>query len=175
MIRNATVHDVPRISEIINSHAEMGRMLFKSYQQLYEGLRDFAVFEENGKVLGCVALTIIWADLAEVRSLAVDRKAQGRGIGRQLVEWAICEARRLHIRKVMSLTYEQKFFEKMGFHVVNKDSLPLKVWSDCVACPKRDDCDEIAMLMTLDDVPEVKMPTARPVSRGRLFPIITDD
>jgi len=72
VIRNATIHDVPRISEIINSHAGLGKMLFKSYAQLFESLRDFAVYEEDGRVLGCVALSIIWADLTEVRSLAVD-------------------------------------------------------------------------------------------------------
>ena len=77
MIRSATVYDVPRIQEIINSHAELGRMLFKSLAQLYEDLRDFAVYEEDGQILGCVGLTIIWADLAEVRSLAVDGNHQG--------------------------------------------------------------------------------------------------
>src|ERR1043165_1079895 len=102
MIRSATVYDVPRIQEIINSHAELGRMLFKSYTQLYEDLRDFAVYEEDGQVLGCVGLTIIWADLAEVRSLAVDATATGRGIGRQLVQWTIDEARRIQIRRVFA-------------------------------------------------------------------------
>src|SRR5688500_5761330 len=126
MIRPATVHDVPRVSAIINSHAELGRMLFKSYAQLYEGLRDFAVYEQDGKVLGCTALSIIWADLAEVRSLAVDEAARGQGIGRKLTEWCIEEARRLQIRRIMSLTYEQAFFEKLGFIVVDKDTLPLK-------------------------------------------------
>src|SRR5437588_7823862 len=99
MIRPATVHDVPRISEIINSHAELGKMLFKSYAQLYEDLRDFGIYEENGRLAGCVALTIIWADLAEVRSLAVDEGSRGRGIGRQLVQWSIQEARRLGIAR----------------------------------------------------------------------------
>jgi len=175
MIRNATVHDVPTMCMVINQHAEIGKMLFKNHQQLYEGLRDFAVWEEKGKVLGCVGLTIIWADLAEVRSLAVDRKHHGKGIGRKLMEWAIAEARRLQIRRVMSLTYEQKFFEKLGFVVVSKDSLPMKVWSDCVACPKRDDCDEIAMVLTLEDVPAVKYPAPRPSPRGMRFPIIEED
>src|SRR3954464_13937126 len=120
MIRNATVHDVPRISEIINSHAELGKMLFKSYAQLYEALRDFAVAERDGpngtsQVVGCVGLTVIWADLAEIRSLAVDNDYRGRGIGRELVQWTIEEARRLQIRRIMSLTYEQGFFEKAGF------------------------------------------------------------
>ena len=173
MIRTATVHDVPRISEIINSHAELGRMLFKSYAQLYESLRDFAVFQrDDGKVLGCTALAIIWADLAEVRSLAVDETARGQGIGRALTEWCIAEARRLQIRRLMSLTYEQAFFEKLGFVVVDKDTLPLKVWSDCVRCPKREGCDEIAMVRTLEDVPVIAAPKTAMTPRGVSVPVL---
>jgi amino-acid N-acetyltransferase len=178
MIRPATVHDVPRISEIINSHAELGRMLFKSYAQLYETLRDFAVYQldtpeaDAGKVVGCTALAIIWADLAEVRSLAVDEGYRGRGIGRKLTEWCVAEARRLQIRRLMSLTYEQAFFGKLDFRVVEKDTLPLKVWSDCVRCPKRDGCDEIAMVRTLEDVPVVAMPAATPTPRGVSIPVL---
>jgi amino-acid N-acetyltransferase len=172
MMRPATVYDVPRIQEIINSHAELGKMLFKSLAQLYEALRDFAVYEEDGQVVGCVALTVIWADLAEIRSLAVDSSCIGRGIGRKLVEWCIDEARRLHIRKLMALTYEQRFFEKLGFEVVAKENLPLKVWSDCVRCPKRDGCDEIAMLRVLADVPIVQISTAAPTPRGMAIPVL---
>lgn len=172
MIRAATVYDVPRIQAIINSHAEFGKMLFKSLAQIYENLRDFAVAEEEGKIVGCVALTIIWADLAEVRSLAVDGGHHGKGIGRQLVEWAVSEARRLHIRKIMALTYEQRFFERLGFVVVEKDSLPLKVWSDCVRCPKREGCDEIAMVRVLEDVPVVETPGAAPTPRGVSIPVL---
>src|SRR3982751_6781023 len=84
MIRRATIHDVPRIQEVINSHAELGKMLFKSYAQLYETLRDFAVYELDGTVVGCVADAIVWADLTEVRSLAVDDRFRGRGIGSDL-------------------------------------------------------------------------------------------
>src|SRR5918993_500638 len=174
MIRAATIHDVPRIQEIINSHAELGRMLFKSYAQLFEDLRDFGVYEENGRVLGCVALTIIWADLAEVRSLAVDERAIGRGIGRKLVEWSVEEARRLQIRRLFALTYEQRFFERLGFEVVPKESLPLKVWSDCVRCPKNDNCDEIAMVRTLHDVPAPQLPDAAPTPRGVSIPVLSN-
>src|SRR3954469_22448749 len=163
MIRPATIHDVPRIQEIINSHAELGKMLFKSYAQLYEDLRDFAVVERDGRVVGCVALTIICADLAEIRSLAVDDAQRGHGIGKELVAWTIDEALRLQIRRIMALTYEQQFFEKFGFEVVDKSALPLKVWSDCVRCPKRDGCDEIAMVKTLD-VPMIVMATTPPTA-----------
>jgi amino-acid N-acetyltransferase len=174
MIRPATIHDVPRIQEVINSHAELGRMLFKSLAQLFEDLRDFAVYtDEGGEVVGCCALTIIWADLAEVRSLAVDESQRGKGIGSKLVEWAVAEARRLGIRKIMSLTYEQRFFEKLGFEVVPKEALPLKVWSDCVRCPKRDGCDEIAMVRTLHDVPVPQgVPVATPTPRGVSIPVL---
>jgi len=172
MIRAATVRDVPRVAEIINSHAELGRMLFKSYAQLYEDLRDFAVYEKDGRVVGCCGLAIIWADLTEIRSLAVDDAFRGQGIGRRLTEWAVDEARRLQIRRIMSLTYEQAFFEKLGFEVVNKDALPLKVWSDCVKCPKRDGCDVIAMVRTLHDVPMIVMPTAAPTPKGVSIPVL---
>jgi amino-acid N-acetyltransferase len=189
IIRPATIHDVPRVQEIINSHAELGRMLFKSYAQLFEALRDFAVCElepaerpgngdgrpacgSESPIMGCVALTIVWADLAEVRSLAVDEACRGKGIGSRLVEWCVEEARRLHIRKIFALTYEQRFFERLGFEVVAKESLPLKVWSDCVRCPKNDNCDETAVVKTLADVPVVELPGATPTPRGVSIPVL---
>lgn len=176
MIRPATIHDVPRMQEIINSHAELGKMLFKSLAELYEGLRDFAVFEietpRGRQVVGCCALTIIWADLAEVRALAVDDTRRGMGVGRQLVEWCMAEARRLGIRKLMSLTYEQKFFGKFGFVTVPKETLPLKVWSDCVKCAKNANCDEIAMVLELTDVPLISAPAAAPTPRGVSIPVL---
>jgi amino-acid N-acetyltransferase len=173
MIRNATIADVPLMQAVINSHAELGKMLFKSYGQLYENLRDFAVYEEDGQLMGCVGLAILWADLAEVRSLAVHEKYRGRGIGTRLVKWCLEEGRRLQIRKVMSLTYEQHFFERMGFEVVEKETLPLKVWSDCVKCPKNDNCDEIAMVHVLHDVPIMaEHLAAPPTPRGVSIPVL---
>ena len=172
MIRPMTIYDVPRVQEVISSHAELGKMLFKSYAQLYENIRDFAVFEDDGKILGCVGLAIIWADLAEVRSLAVDETARGRGIGTALVNWCLGEAQRLNIRKVMSLTYEKRFFAKLGFEVVEKDTLPMKVWTDCVHCSRKDNCDEIAMVKWMD-VPEWKSPVAPPTPRGVSIPVLS--
>lgn len=172
MIRSATIHDVPRIAEVINSHAELGKMLFKSYAQLYEDLRDFGVYEIDGQIVGCVALTIIWADLAEVRSLAVEDECRGKGIGTALVEWTIGEGRRLGIRRLMALTYEQQFFAKLHFDVVAKETLPLKVWSDCVRCPKRDGCDEIAVVRVLADVEVPSMPAATPTPFGVSIPVL---
>src|SRR5207237_8953979 len=147
-------------------------MRFKSYAQLYEDLGDFAVYEREGKIVGCTGLAIIWADMTEIRSLAVDDAYRGQGIGRRLVDWCVEECRRLQIRRLMSLTYEQVFFEKFGFEIVDKDTLPLKVWSDCVRCPKREGCDEIAMVKTLHDVPLSVAPVAAPTPRGVAIPVL---
>ena len=174
MIRPATIHDVPRIQEIINSHAELGKMLFRSLAQLYEGLRDLAVYELDRRAVGVVGLSILWADLAEVRSLAVDEAYRGRGIGSRLVEWTIEDARRMQIRRLMALTYEQRFFEKLGFEVVSKDTLPLKVWSDCVRCPKKHGCDEIAVVRFLPEVPLSVMIPAEPTPRGVSVPVLNE-
>jgi amino-acid N-acetyltransferase len=172
MIRPATIHDVPRIQGIINSHAELGKMLFRSLAQLYEGLRDLSVYQLDRDVVGVVGLSVLWADLAEVRSLAVDEPYRGRGIGTRLVEWSIQETRRLQIRRLMTLTYEQRFFEKLGFEVVPKETLPLKVWSECVRCPKRNGCDEIAMVRLLPEVPLIVMHQAPPTPKGVSVPVL---
>ncbi len=156
MIRHAIITDVPRIADLIAQHARHGKMLFRSHAELYETLRDFMVYQLPGAVpaghspiVGVCALEIVWADLAEVKSLAVDSAFQGRGIGRALVEAVVREALELQIQRVFALTYERRFFDNLGFHTVEKAALPLKVWSDCVKCPRRDNCDEIAVVRDL--------------------------
>ena len=100
-------------------------------------------------VLGCAALELVWRDLAEIKSLAVDEQQRGRGIGRQLVAATIAEARRLGLTRVFALTREQAFFEKLAFRVVPKETLPHKVWTDCVRCPLQEHCDETAVIVDL--------------------------
>ncbi len=174
MIRPATIHDVPRIAEVINSHAELGKMLFKSHAELYEKLRDFSVYEDNNKVLGCVALSIIWADLAEVCALAVDEKYRGRGIGSDLVQWSIDEARRLQIAQPMTLTYEQAaslrkpiYCYRKGHTAAARDRLR--------EGPKERHCDEIAMVRVLEDVAVVDAKAASPGVGGVSIPSLADD
>jgi len=151
LIRDARLDDVPTIHQLISSYAERDRMLFRTMVNLYESLRDFKVCEEDGGVVGCCSLQVIWADLAEVKSMAVQRDHQGRGIGAALLGAVIDEARQLNLPRIFTLTLEKPFFEKQGFAQVSKESLPMKVWSDCYRCPKQDRCDEIPMLLTLAD------------------------
>ncbi|MFI4862397.1 MAG: N-acetyltransferase [Phycisphaerales bacterium JB063] len=159
-IRRATVADVPAMGRIINDCAELGQMLPKAQAVLYENIREFHVAEMpdaegNPAVVGVCGLSVVWANLAECASLAVDPAYRGHSIGRKLVAVCLQEARDLGIRKVMTLTYEKQFFERCGFTVIDRMKLPLKVWSECVRCPKNQACDEIAMVCEFEDVPEI--------------------
>jgi amino-acid N-acetyltransferase len=149
LIRKAKMKDVPIVHELVNDYASRGEMLARSRSEIYEGLRDFFIAEEEGQILGCAALHINWEDLAEVRSLAVLETAQKRGIGKKLVEACIQEARDLGVAKVYALTYRPGFFEQLGFDQVPKETLPHKIWGDCLKCPQFPNCDEDAVMMEI--------------------------
>ena len=149
MIRKALIPDVKEIHRLLLDYARDGLLLSRSLAELYESLRDFYVYEADGKVVGTAALNIAWEDLAELRSLAVHPDYNGRGVGKQLVQACLDEARRLGIRRVFALTYKQVFFEKIGFTVIEKSQLPHKIWGDCMKCAKFPDCDEIALSIEL--------------------------
>jgi len=148
-VRSAKIPDAEVIYSLINSYAERDKMLFRSMADIYENLQAFTVAELDGNVVGCCALQIIWSDLAEIKSLAVDEAKKGRGVGKAIVRVAIKQAEELGISKVFALTLEPDFFEKMGFKIIEKDALPMKVWSDCAKCPKQQNCDEIAVIKTV--------------------------
>lgn len=148
-IRKARIPDAKAIHQLLITYAQQELMLSRSLPDIYELIRSFYVFEENGEVLGTVSLHICWEDLAEVRSLAVAEGQMKKGIGRQLVQSCLQEAKELGLKKVFALTYQPGFFEKMGFNYIEKAELPQKIWSDCIKCPKFPDCDEIAMSIVL--------------------------
>jgi len=149
-VRSATVLDAKKISTLINYYAEHDKMLFRSLAEIYENLQTFLVTEEDGVVTGCCALEVVWSDLAEIKSLAVDMSHRGQGAGTRLVTAAIDQARHLGLPRVFALTLEPGFFQKLGFTVVAKESLPMKVWSDCARCPKQQECDETAVVKSLE-------------------------
>jgi len=149
MIRKALIPDVREIHRLLLDYARDGLLLSRSLAELYESLRDFYIYEVDGKVVGTAALNICWEDLAELRSLAVHPDFNGRGAGRELVLACLAEARLLGIHRVFALTYKQAFFEKLGFTVIEKSQLPHKIWGDCMKCAKFPDCDEIAMSIDL--------------------------
>ena len=149
MIRKARIVDVRAIQGLIEGSASKGEMLHRSLSEIYDNIRDFYVFQGNRSLLGTCALHICWEDLAEIRSLTVLEDERKKGIGSKLVKACLREAKQLGIRKVFALTYELSFFQKFGFGIVDKATLPHKVWSDCLKCVKFPDCDEIAMTLQL--------------------------
>lgn len=151
-IRKAIVSDAEKIQFLINEYAKQGLMLPRSINSIYENIRDFWVYEENGEIVGACALTIFWSDLAEIRSLAVDKNYVRRGIGSALVKKAIEEAREIGIKKVFTLTYQVDFFKKLGFKEIDKNTLPQKIWRDCINCIKFPNCDETAMEIMVGEV-----------------------
>ncbi len=150
MLRKATIEDVEKIYKVINDFAAKNVMLPRSLSELYENIRDFFVFIEDGTVVGCAALHIFWKDLAEIKSVAVLESHQHKGIGKKLVTVCKREARKLCIAKMFVLTYAPEFFEKCGFRKVEKESLPHKIWSECVKCHKFPNCGEVPLIFELD-------------------------
>lgn len=149
-IRPARMTDVRAIHTLLMQFANRGLLLPKSISSLYDHLRDFVVFVEREEIQGICSLRISWDNLAEIRSLAVAEEVQGSGVGRQLVESCLDEARSLEIKNVFVLTYQTDFFRKLGFIDKDKQELPHKIWSDCLNCSKFPDCDEDALVKVIE-------------------------
>lgn len=148
--RKAEVQDVESLYKLIQMYAEKGIMLPRSKDMLVELINTFVVVEVDGHIVGCGSLSKLGQDLVEVRSLGISDGFKGMGIGRKLVDHLLEEARIQKVSKVMALTYEVAFFEKIGFSIVPKHIFPEKVWRDCVNCPKQYCCDEIAVMKRLN-------------------------
>lgn len=162
-VRAARIPDAKAISALINYYAEHDKMLFRSLAEIYENLQTFLVAERDQAVVGCCALEVIWSDLAEIKSLAVGAEERGKGVGTALIEAALDQASQLGVPRVFALTLEPGFFERAGFRVIDKEGLPMKVWSDCARCPKQEECDEIAVIKDLGGSKR------RSVRQGSLF------
>jgi amino-acid N-acetyltransferase len=150
MLRKAKIHDAPEIQQLVNHYAEQGDMLPRPLHEIYEAIRDFVLWEEKGLVVGTCALHVAWEGLAEVRSLAVAKKFQGRGIGKALIRACLKEAENLGVKEVFALTYKPAFFQKLGFKEVEKSQFPQKIWTDCLKCAKFPNCDEVAVIYSLN-------------------------
>ena len=153
LVRRATVADVVAIQRLVGQYAERGQMLHRALHQLYECIRDFHVAFDGDTLLGCCALHVDWANLAEGKSLAVGEDCQRRGVGRRLVETCLADARALGIALVYCLTESPEFFRRLGFQDADRAALPRKVWGECVRCPRFNDCTEVAMTLQVLAIP----------------------
>ncbi len=150
MLRRATVKDAKAIFQILQEYAIKGILLPRSLNSIYENIRDFFVYEEDGKIVGIGSLHVYWEDLAEIKSLAVLEGYQHKGIGKKIVEKCIEDAKQLGVKKIFALTYVPEFFQKLGFKISDKSEFPQKVWTECIHCVKFNDCKEVPVSLLLE-------------------------
>lgn len=170
----AKIDDALQIHKMVNYFADKGEMLHRPLSEIYENIRDFYVARDGDRVLACAALHVMWADLAEVKSVAVSEELQSSGLGSLVTQACIDEAKELGIATVFCLTYRPGFFEQFGFRRVNLMTLSRKVWGECYRCPKFPDCDEIAMTLHLKPPAETALGEPPLLNNGSmpLFPQI---
>ena len=149
-IRRAEPQDVDTIVWMIAHYAALGLMLPRSHSALAEALSNYLVADMDGRVVGCGGLEQYSRNSAEIYGLATDPNTPQRGTGGAIVRALIDKARSQNISHLFALTLAPAFFQKMGFRTVQHTDLPMKVWRDCVACPKYGNCDEIAMVLDLN-------------------------
>jgi amino-acid N-acetyltransferase len=148
-VRKARLADIPALLELINGYATNGIMLPRTEFEMSENIRDFTVGYSGPRLLGCGALHFYSPTSGEVRSLAVDPAIKTRGVGRRVVQALELEALENNLHALFAFTYAPEFFRRVGFREVERGELPLKVWKDCLRCPKFQCCDEIAVVKAL--------------------------
>ncbi len=150
-IDKPTLNDVESIQSIINEFAKKKDILPRNIEDVAERIREFIVAKDNDTVVAISSLRLYYPFLAEIRTIAVKNEYQGQGIAKRLIEYEIEEAKRLAVKKVFALTFQLKFFESVGFKLIDKKQLPQKkIWEDCVNCPFFPDCKEEAVIKYLD-------------------------
>lgn len=117
-VRRARTADVTAIRDLVDAYADDRILLRKSLVNLYETVQEFRIAEVAGRVVGCGALHVLWEDLAEVRTLAVDPASRGYGVGAALLGELVGQASELGIQRVFCLTFEIGFFGSHGFEEI---------------------------------------------------------
>jgi amino-acid N-acetyltransferase len=149
MVRKASMSDIHGLLDLTNGYASNGVMLPRTEFEMSENIRDFSVAHLGDRLVGCGALHFYTPTSGEIRSLAVDPLLKTRGLGRRIIQALESEAVENQLHAIFAFTYVPDFFHKMGFREVERGELPLKVWKDCLRCPKFQCCDEIAMVKEL--------------------------
>jgi N-acetylglutamate synthase-like GNAT family acetyltransferase len=141
--------DAVAIHRLIAHYSAEGLLLPRSETDIREHIARFLIIEDKDQFAGCVALEPYGAELAEIRSLAVNPEMRGHGLGQQLVQQALAEARRKKFARVFAVTREPAFFIRQGFALSNRHALPEKIERDCRTCPKQRTCRLAAVIMTV--------------------------
>lgn len=153
LVRKAHLDDVKAIHGLLLTCARKGLLLPRALIYLYGHIRNFFVAETpEGEIVACCALAPVWENLGEICSLVVRDDLRRQGLGRRMVAACLDECRQLHLKQIFALTYQEAFFTRLGFRVVDKSVLPQKIWADCVHCAKYPDCDETAVFLDVPDM-----------------------
>jgi amino-acid N-acetyltransferase len=146
----AKLSDIALMQELVKEEVQKGIILFRSSDEMATNIRSYILAKDDDTIIGFGALHFHAFDLAEVRSLIVDKNYQGKGIGRGIVEALLQEGKNLGVKKIFTLTYVKGFFESLGFKEIPKESLPAhKIWADCIKCKHFPVCDEVALIQTI--------------------------
>jgi amino-acid N-acetyltransferase len=149
VIRPAEPPDAQAIVSLLDPYVADGIVLPRTADEVRACAGDFLVAEQDGRVVGAVALRDYGGLLVEIRSLVVHTALTGQGLGSRLVAAAVAEARQRGARRIFALTLRPGLFERQHFLQVDRDLFPQKVWADCIKCPKRNRCDEVAVALDL--------------------------
>jgi len=146
----AKLSDIKEMQELVVEEVKKGTILFRSSDEIATNIRSYVIAKKNDEIVGFGALHFHAYDLGELRSLIVSEKCRGEGIGKGMVNTMLEEGKALHVEKVFTLTYQQSFFESIGFKEIPKESLPAhKIWADCIKCKHFPVCDEVALSKTI--------------------------
>jgi len=148
-VRRADPSDAAEIHALLERYVAPGMLIPRTLKQVYRSIRDFVVVIDRGVIVGCGALRIYTAELAEVGALAVSEEYRGTGLGKRVVETLVHDARALGLRRVFALTMEERFFHRCGFETTLISEFPEKVAADCATCARRQSCNEIAVHVRL--------------------------
>jgi amino-acid N-acetyltransferase len=116
------------IRQLVDTYSAERRLLSKDTVALYEDVQEFLVAERDGEVVGCGALHVMWEDLAEVRTMAVDQEHRRKGVGSAVLVALLERARELGVGRVFCLTFETNFFASHGFAPIEGTPVDPKVY-----------------------------------------------
>jgi len=143
-----TVKDIKNMQNLVLQDVENGNILVRNESEMATTIRSYTVAYKDDILVGFVALHIHTPILAEIRSLVVAQNLRGQGIGKELISLCLKEAKDINLSELLVLTYQAKLFEKFGFEVIEKATIPdPKIWADCIKCKHFPICDEVALTL----------------------------
>jgi amino-acid N-acetyltransferase len=148
--KKASLYDIEEMQKLIQPEVESGVILARTNDEIATNIRSYNLAYIDNELVGFCALHIHTSSLAEIRSLIVKNGVRGQRIGASLVKNSLEEAKALGLQRILSLTYKQTFFERLGFVEIPKESIPEhKIWADCIKCKHFPVCNEVSLIKNL--------------------------